>query len=80
MKIVEITDDKIGMMTECVEKMLRYGGKIMSCLEELEGGEQYGERGSYGMRGGSMGYRGDEWEETPPVMSRYGERRGRGRY
>lgn len=76
MKIVEITDDKIGMMTDCVEKMLRYGGKIMSCLEELEGaGEQYGER--YGSRDP---YSHPDYNQGAPM---YGERRGRdgrGRY
>lgn len=76
MKIIEISDKKLDKMTECVEDMLLIGGKLMQCLNELDG-EHYGER-NYGMRGGRMGYRDDEWEEMP--TSRYGERRIRGRY
>lgn len=80
MKIVEITEDKITKMSECVEEMLRIGGKLMSCIDELDTGS-YGER-NYGMRGGNygnrMGYRDDEWDDIP--MSRMGERRMRNRY
>lgn len=43
MYMIEITEDKVSKMSEYAEKMLRYGGKLMQCLDELEGGE-YGER------------------------------------
>ena len=41
--IVEITDDKFSELTENAEKMLRYGGKVMSCLDSIKR-ERYGER------------------------------------
>lgn len=63
MKIVEISDDKICKASELAEKMLRYGGKLMQCIEDM-GGERYGHR---------MGYREEpEWEDEP--YSRYGNR------
>ena len=75
MKVIQITESKLGNLAECAEKMLHYGGKMMSCLEELQGGtyseEGYGERGygdggSYGQRmgrrGGRMGHR-EPWNE-----------------
>lgn len=31
--IIEIQESKLENLTECAEKMLRYGGKLMSCLE-----------------------------------------------
>ena len=43
MKIIKIEEGKVDKMSEYAEKMLKYGGKLMSCIEELsEGG--YGER------------------------------------
>lgn len=100
MYMIEISESKVGKMTDYAEKMLRYGGKLMQCLDELEGNEfgersgsrggsygnryneadggmgmRYGERGSYGSRGGYMNYRDeDEWEDEE-----MGERRGRRR-
>lgn len=41
--IVEITEDKFSELTENAEKMLRYGGKVMSCLDSIKR-ERYGER------------------------------------
>lgn len=80
MKIIETTDSKVGKMSECVEDILLAGGRLMQCLEELDC-EGYGERNTYGMRGGGrMGYREDDWGAEPPVISRYGERRMRNRY
>lgn len=64
MKIIELSDEKLGKMSELAEKTLHYGGKLMSCIEEASG-ERYGERGR-------MGYREEpEWEEP---YSRYGNR------
>lgn len=43
MKIIKIEEGKVDKMSDYAEKMLKYGGKLMSCIEELsEGG--YGER------------------------------------
>lgn len=88
MKIIEVSESKIGKMSDCVEEMLKIGGRLMSCLEELEGGGygerdtygmtgEYGMNDDYGMRGGSGRYAnrmGYRDEDGWPVMSRYGER------
>lgn len=60
MVMIEITESKLDKLTECTEKMLKYGGKIMQVLEELEGGdlEERSEGGSYGSRS-MMGSRGN---------------------
>ena len=58
MRIIKIEESKVDKMSEYCEKMLKAGGKMMQCLEELsEGG--YGERDDEddddemeGMRGG----------------------------
>lgn len=50
MRIIEIEEDKIDKLSDCAEKMLRYGGKLMECLEEIS------ERGS-------MGQREDDWDD-----------------
>lgn len=92
--MIKITEDKLGTLTENIEKGLRYIGKAMQCLDDLQGGN-YGERGGMnyrypempdemGMRSGmrypdmEMGMRGGYGEREE-----YGERRGRdsmGRY
>lgn len=65
MRVIELSDDKVCKMSELAEKMLRYGGKLMQCIEEM-GGERYGERNR-------MGYREEpEWEDE--TYSRYGNR------
>lgn len=38
MRIIKITETKKEKMTDYAEKMLKYGGKLMQCLEELEEG------------------------------------------
>lgn len=71
MKII-ITEDKYQELSDMTEKMLRYGGRIMTCLEELKGesagerddedwddDDEMGMRGAYGSRGG-YGMRGGE--------------------
>lgn len=67
--IIEITESKYDHLVENAEKMLRYGGKVMQCLDELCEEEHYGERGRLG-RGG-YGMRGEERDER-------GGRYGRG--
>lgn len=92
MTVIEINESKFDKMSEYTEKMLKYGGKLMSCLEELGEEHGYGHRGgSYGNRydymGGrysdygsryGMGYRDEEdWDDDDDTM---GQRRGgRGR-
>lgn len=92
MKIIEITETKVDKMAEYAEEMLRYGGKLMQCIDALgsedygdRGGRygDYGERGRYGNRGGSMNYRDDEdWDSDDMIGERRGRRRrdSRGRY
>lgn len=41
--IIEIHEDKLQNLSECAEKILRYGGKLMQCLEDLEGKSKYNE-------------------------------------
>ncbi len=64
--IIEITEDKFEELGENVEKMLRYGGKVMSCIDHIRRKSgQMDERGSMNERdfmdyrngGGSMNNR-----------------------
>ena len=69
MMMIEISESKVEKMSDYAEKMLRYGGKLMQCIEELSEGEgmddddRYyddegmGERGGYGGSGRGMGQR-----------------------
>ena len=38
MYMVEISENKVEKMSDYVEKMLKYGGKLMQCLEEASEG------------------------------------------
>lgn len=92
MYMVKITEDKLGTLTENIENGLRYIGKAMQCLDELNGGN-YGERGGMNyrypmpddgmsMRGG-MNYRYPDYPMGMREDDMYGERRmrdSRGRY
>lgn len=42
--MIEISESKVEKMSDCAEKMLKYGGKLMQYIEELSGGEEMGER------------------------------------
>jgi hypothetical protein len=54
MRIIKITSEKMDKATEYAEKMLKYGGKLMGCLEEWsEETGMMGSRGSDSSRGGS---------------------------
>lgn len=75
MMFIEIKEDKFEKIAEYTEKMLKYGGKIMSCLSEV--GEEYGmsfREGGYGDRG--MNYRDNR--EDSHYRSGYGSRYGGG--
>lgn len=41
--IIEIQEDKLQNLSEYAEKVLRYGGKLMQCLDDLEGKSKYNE-------------------------------------
>ena len=74
MIMIEISESKVEKMSDYAEKMVRYGGKLMQCLEELSNGESMGERrdddedyDDMGERGGYSGGSG---------RGGYGNRRG----
>lgn len=86
MIIVKIPEEKVDKMAELAEKMLRYCGKLMQCIDEISNedmGERWddedryfdeenmGERGGYG-RGGNSGRSGSMGERRGV--------RGTGRY
>ena len=82
--IIEISESKVEHLAENAEKMLRYGGKLMQCIDELRQGSHMGERdydgydrmgersyGRYGMRDEDM---------RPEDYDRMGERYPRERW
>lgn len=92
--MIQIEESKLDKLAENAEKMLKYGGKMMSTIEELCEESGMGHRGGYGMRGGqsggrygqgggSMNYRDDEewgdWDEEEDGDMMMGQRRGRRR-
>jgi len=44
MMMIEISESKVEKMSDYAEKMLRYGGKLMQCLEDVSEGEGMGQR------------------------------------
>ncbi len=45
--IIEVQDTKLENLSECVEKMLSYGNKVMRCIESMQSNdysEKYGRR------------------------------------
>ena len=57
--IIEIQETKLHDLTECAEKVLRYGGKLMQCLEDLEGKSKYNEYYGYERKRNEK----DRWNE-----------------
>ncbi len=55
--IIEVQDSKIEHLSEYADKVMKYGKKLMECLDEIDSkgdySERYGNRGRYGMRYGS---------------------------
>ena len=41
--IIEIQEDKLHSISEYAEKVLRYSGKLMQCVDELENKSKYNE-------------------------------------
>ena len=73
--IIEIQEGKLQNLSEYAEKVLKYGGKLMQCLDDLdESKSKYNEyrgtdyeRGGMDYRGG-MSYRSGQkhrWEDEP---------------
>ena len=70
--MIEITESKVNEMSELVEKMLKYGGKLMHCIDEM--GDDRSER--MGRRSPMQDYR-DNWKNyDDDDYDRYDERRG----
>lgn len=71
MYMTEITEDKLHSLIEHAEKGLKYMGKVMQCLSELE--DEYSGEGAYGERG-RLGMRNDEedwWNEEEKKRKAY---------
>lgn len=73
MRIIKITEHKKDKLSEYVEKMLKYGGKAMQCLEELDD-DDMGERDEDD-DDDDEGYRNDTYRRGGDM----GERRRRSR-
>lgn len=81
--IIKVPRSKVEEMSETASKMLRYGGKLMQCLEDMQDEDEMGERNMnyrypMGMRG-RMGHR-DEEDEDDDEMGERRRRNSRGRY
>ncbi|MBA5650034.1 hypothetical protein H3T19_04605 [Bacteroides fragilis] len=84
MMMIEISESKVEKMSDYAEKMLRYGGKLMQCIEELSEGEGIGERWDEDRRYDddryfdeeTMGERGGYGRGGNSNRSGMGERRG----
>lgn len=74
MVMIEISESKVEKMSDYAEKMVRYGGKLMQCLEELSNGESMGERWDDDEDYDDMGERGGYG--GVPGRGGYGNRRG----
>lgn len=51
MKIIEVTNKKIEKLSEMCEEMLTIGGKLMSCISQLDEEHSYNERSPYPKEG-----------------------------
>ena len=60
--IIEIQDTKLQNLSEYAEKVLRYGGKLMQCLEDLEGKSKYHEYRGIDYRYGDRREK-ERWDE-----------------
>lgn len=65
-------------MADMMSEMLRIGGRLMTCIEEMEEDDSYGERRYYGSREG-MGMRdggryGNRWDDPNEMWERRGRR------
>lgn len=71
MKIIEISEPKFDKMAHYTEKMLKYGGRLMSCISEI--GDEYGvsyrehDGGDYKRYGD-----GSHMDDRYPYMGGYG--------
>ena len=59
--IIEIQETKLEQLSECAEKVVKYGKHLLECLEEV-GQERYAERYGKG-RKASYGFRKHDWDD-----------------
>lgn len=45
--IIEVQETKLEDLTECVERMLTYGSKVMDCIEEMQHSKEDTRRSRY---------------------------------
>ena len=60
--IIEMKEGKLESLAEYAEKVLRYGGKLMQCIEDLEGKSKYSEYRGVDYRHGDR----ERWDERMP--------------
>ena len=75
MYMIQIEESKVDKMSELAEKMLKYGGKLMQCIEEMSEESGIGHRGGYGMRSGQSSQGGRYYGGS---QGSYGSRGGYG--
>ena len=60
--IIEVQDTKLDNLSEYVEKMINYGGKVMRCIEEMQSKD-------YNEKSGRRRYPREEYRD--PDYNRY---------
>jgi hypothetical protein len=66
--IIEVSENKLECLSQYVEHILKYGGKLMSCLEEIKEDEQE----ELYSKGRHRKYRSEpEWEHKPEYPRYY---------
>lgn len=63
--IIEIQEDKMQHLSEYAEKVLKYGGKLMQCIEDMESKSKYNEYT------GRKRYEKDRWDDERPYNRYY---------
>lgn len=72
--MIQISEEKMDKMSDLTEAMLRAGGQLMSCLDELSGGDGYGNRSD------DERWRREEERRRREMDDDYGNRYDGGRY
>lgn len=65
--VIEVHEDKMQNISEYAEKILRYGGKLMQSIEELENKSKYSEY--YGRE--RKPHEKERWEDDDRHITRY---------
>ena len=64
--IIEVQEEKLQCLSEYAEKVLRYGGKLMQCIDEMENKSKYHEYRGHDRKRHDRG----PWDEEP-IIPRY---------